>query len=591
MKKLSILMLAASLYACGGGGGGDSAPDLSNLQAGKPTSNPGKGLGKGLGKGGSASATAPLPDPAPAPMPPDGTVPLGVNLEGLSDYARIPLFADAIKTSRRWGPVGTPWDENAPTDANGWPTGDASLVVTVMTSDDGEPQGQLAQGVWRLKWTGNGTVQHIASAGVTITSQVCDATSCTADVNVGAGAYQLVLSWTGTGNGVRNVTLMRPGYADGAVWTNEFRQAIAPFRTLRFMDFLSTNGTPVTTWASRTLPTSASQATGKGGAYEYAIQMANEFGKDIWLNIPQGADDDHIRQLATLLKDKLAPGRVVYLEYSNELWNWLFPQSSANLFTAQAEAVAGDTTLTGGVQCSQAEFDAGNGSDCNKYWAAHFRVAKRAVAISQIFGEVMGSAALNTRFRPVLAMQWAYRAIGEQQLKYMALWHGAPSGFIHGIAGAPYFNLTQAEYESTSMTSTQILDALQRSVDTEYAPAFKATITYDGNDWSNSTQQELAKFYGIKSLAYEGGLDMGQSAANSAAKMAAVKDARMGAIAKSELDQWFACGNDLFLYYSLSSGWGQWGYWGLTNNGSNLDTPRYNAAKAVAESAPATVCR
>jgi hypothetical protein len=136
-----------------------------------------------------------------------------------------------------------------------------------------------------------------------------------------------------------------------------------------------------------------------------------------------------------------------------------------------------------------------------------------------------------------------------------------------------------------------MLDSLQRSVDTEYAPAFKATITYDGNDWSNSTQQELAKFYGIKSLAYEGGLDMGQSAANSAAKMAAVKDARMGAIAKSELDQWFACGNDLFLYYSLSSGWGQWGYWGLTNNGSNLDTPRYNAAKAVAESAPATVCR
>jgi hypothetical protein len=132
---------------------------------------------------------------------------------------------------------------------------------------------------------------------------------------------------------------------------------------------------------------------------------------------------------------------------------------------------------------------------------------------------------MNTRFRVVLATQWAYRAIGEQQLKYMARWHGVPSQFIHGNAGAPYINLSQAEYESTTITAIQMLDSLQRSVDTEYAPAFKATITYAGNDWSNATQRELANFYGIKSLAYEGGLDMGQSANNMPAKVAAANDA------------------------------------------------------------------
>jgi hypothetical protein len=580
MKKLSIVMLAVSLYACGGGG--DSAPDLSNLQAGKPTTSPGKGPNKGE------------PDPAPAPMPADGTVPMGVNLEGLSDYARLSPFVDLMKTSRPWGTVDAPWTESSAVDAQGWPTGDAGVVVKVMAPGSAEAAMSIAPGTYALKFTGRADVAPAASAGVSIANYAYNASTntSTADVVIGAGATQLNLAFRNTTGGVKNVSLRAPGYAETDTFTDEFKQAVAPFRVMRFMDFLATNGTPVTTWASRTTPGSATQASARGGAYEYAIQMANELGKDIWINIPLNADDDHIRQLATLLNTQLAPGRVVYLEYSNELWNWSFPQTNANTAMAQAEAVAGDTSLSYGFKCSQAQFDAGNVSECNKYWTGYFRVGKRTVAISRIFGEVMGAAAFNTRYRPVYATQFSYRAIGEQVLKNMAQYRGAPNTTIYGIAGAPYFALTQAEYESTSMTSTAMLDALQRSVDTEFAPAFKATITYAGNDWSNATQKELANYYGIKSLAYEGGLDMGQSANNMPAKVAAAKDARMGAIAKSELAQWYGCGNDLFMYYNLSSQWGQWGFWGLTNDPANLSSTRYAAAKQVAESAATSyTCR
>jgi hypothetical protein len=468
------------------------------------------------------------------------------------------------------------------------------VVIKAMAKGASEAQILIPQGVYRLKFTGRADVSPVASQGVSVANAAYDSVSntSTAEVVIGAGADQLILAFRNTAGGVKNVSLRTPGYADSDTFTNEFKQAVAPFRTLRFMDFLATNGSQITTWASRNVPAAASQSNGKGGAYEYAIQMANELGKDIWINIPLGADDDHVRQLATLLNTTLAPGRVVYLEYSNELWNWSFPQATANMKMAIAEAVAGDTTLTNGTQCSQAQFDAGNVDVCNKYWSGFFRVGKRIAAISKIFGEVMGASALNTRYRPIFATQYAYRDIGEQVLKNMARYRGAPSATIYGIAGAPYFTLSQAEYESTTITTAQILDSLQRSVDVDFNPTFKAVTPYSGGDWTQATQKALADYYGIKSLAYEGGLDMGQSANSMPAKFAASSDPRMGTIAGSQMQQWFGCGNDLFMYYNLSSQWGQWGFWGLTNDPANLASPRYAAAKQVAESAATSyTCR
>ena len=130
-------------------------------------------------------------------------------------------------------------------------------------------------------------------------------------------------------------------------------------------------------------------------------------------------------------------------------------------------------------------------------------------------------------------------------------------------------------------------------MDVDFAPYFTTGMNvngtfsrgtpYNGGDWTNATQKALAEYYKIKSLAYEGGLDLGQSSASAVAKMQANKDTRMGDIAKSELDQWFGCGNDLFMYYSLTSAWGQWGYWGLTNDPNSLTAPRYAAAQKVAQ--------
>jgi hypothetical protein len=586
MKKLGIMFAAAAVLAgCGGGESG-----LDTLQAARKTP-----------KGGPNSQSS-----APAPSAPSttGGAPLGANLEGLNDWARLPPFVDLMKTSRVWGTADAPWTETSAVDALGWPTGDAGVVVAMATSDEGDAPRYLAGGTYRLAFTGKALVSTVSSAGVTVTNYLYDQASnrSTADVVVSPTSTQLILSFRNTSGGVKNVSIRRPGYADTETFTNEFKQAVAPFTVLRFMDFLATNQTTVGAWADRTTPYSATQTSTKGGSYEYAIQIANELGKDIWINIPHNADDAYVRSLADLLNRTLAADRKVYVEYSNEVWNWVFPQATDNLRMAVAEAVAGDTSLTDGSACTQAQFDAENVSQCNKYLAAWYRVGKRITRISQIFSEVMGAAAFNTRYRPVYATQWAYKAMGEQVLKNIAKYRGTPSTYLYAIAGAPYFGLPYEQYTSSTLSTDAILQGLQRSVDVDYAPYFKPGMfvngayspgtAYNGGDYTQATQKALADYYKIKSFAYEGGLDLGQSSENAFAKMQANKDSRMGDIAASELEQWFGCGNDLFMYFSLTSPWGRWGYWGMTNDPNNLNSPRYVAAQKVAQT-PATnfTCR
>ena len=51
----------------------------------------------------------------------------------------------------------------------------------------------------------------------------------------------------------------------------------------------------------------------------------------MWVNVPLMVDDDYITKFATLLKEQLDPSLVVYVEYSNEIWNYGFSQFSWNL--------------------------------------------------------------------------------------------------------------------------------------------------------------------------------------------------------------------------------------------------------------------
>lgn len=96
-----------------------------------------------------------------------------------------------------------------------------------------------------------------------------------------------------------------------------YLQRLAPFTTLRFMDWMNINNSGVTTWAQR---------TGKGEPIEHAIELCNDLKADAWFCMPHTADDGYVRRFAELVKAGLHPSAKVYVEWSNEVWNAEFKQ-------------------------------------------------------------------------------------------------------------------------------------------------------------------------------------------------------------------------------------------------------------------------
>jgi hypothetical protein len=343
--------------------------------------------------------------------------PLGVNLTSLADWSPQMLFADAMRESRRFGSPGTPWDQSAPVDAAGWPTRDFGSVIL-------DPAGGIPDGSYALSFTGQARkILPVACAASIQNVAYNPATNTTTATVTVSGQSQLDLAFTGTqrtagsplNSGLTNVRLMMPvspgsstSYDPSVTFNSAAESLLGQFTTIRFMDYTATNGSPQVNWSDRPLP---SAAQFRAGPWEYAVQLANETGKDMWINVPEQATDAYITNLANLINygsdgtnpytgpqaqpafPGLNPNLKVYVEFSNEVWNYAFPQAGQNLNAAVAEVAAGNSPLN---------YD----GTTNQYNWAERRVANRTVAISNIFRSVFGSGQMTTRVRPVL--EWQY---------------------------------------------------------------------------------------------------------------------------------------------------------------------------------------
>lgn len=110
------------------------------------------------------------------------------------------------------------------------------------------------------------------------------------------------------------------------VWNEDFLEEVDFYQVLRFMDWLPTNKSPITSWSQRRRPGEQDQSAKFGAevgvAFEWMIDLCNRVDADLWVCLPHAADDDYHTQLATLIFNRLKPGLKVYVEYSNEVWNF-----------------------------------------------------------------------------------------------------------------------------------------------------------------------------------------------------------------------------------------------------------------------------
>ncbi len=476
------------------------------------------------------------------------SAPLGAGLNGISDWSRTNEFADLVKQSRSFGSPGTPWDESAPVDARGWPSGDAGVVLMCC-----QPAGTGLGGVYRISFecAATPTIQPVASSGSVRNIRRDSATGVvTAEYVQPEGGDQIMLAFRNTNGGIRNLSIMRPGTTDGQLFSPALLAHQRRFRVARFMDWTQTNNNPVATWDQRTRVEDATWRWRTGVPYEVCIDLCNELDQDMWINVPHLADDEFVRNLARLIRDRLEPQLNVYVEYSNEVWNWQFSQAVWNWQQAVAEVEAGPSTLS---------YDGDRDHNIIR-WR---RVAREVVEIGQIFAAEFGPGSLNTRVRPILAAQIVWDAQYDVGLRYIQAIFGEPRNFIWAIAGAPYFNLGSAD-ERTDLTASEALDALSASIN-----RWNASITYE-RIAAYSTWHRLRPVH-----AYEGGPDtFGPN--NIAAKRAASYDARMRELCNRYLSGWYAAGGGQFQWFVSGAGdWNtQYGTWTLTEVMTDQDTPK-----------------
>jgi hypothetical protein len=505
-------------------------------------------------------------------------VPLGGNIGAVMDWSLNNVFVDIFKQARRFTSLST--GQPARTDSNGWPTEDFQAII----QSGSRNTAKVYNGTYKLSFTGRANVSTACTPGGSVSNLVYNASTntTTADVTVNASNsdhnWYFILDFSNTNGGVKNITLIRPGYAANTtqIFTNQFLSELAPFSVLRTMDFTRTNGNTQINWGDRAKVTDATQSTARGVAWEYVIDLANVTGKDIWINIPQGATDNYVQQLATLIKSNLNPDRVVYVEYSNEVWNRKFSQSHANLDAAVAQVEAGMASGTPSTLCYPGETAKNpDGTWASQWTWSYRRTAQRLVQISNDFAAVYGQSAINNQIRPVLASQMDNPSILRTGLEYIQKVYGAPNQYIYAVAGAPYFSLGKVD-PRTYLTTTQVLNRLRASMNRE-------TARY-------AAYNDLGTYYGLRTMAYEGGPST-FGPHNITAKKNASLSATMKSIVTQYLDNWFSQGGGLFNWYTAGTTYydTRFGTWGLTNDITNLNTPKYQGVNAVAAAPPVAV--
>ena len=260
---------------------------------------------------------------------------IGVNLQGLSYWTTQHPFIDMHREGSHWVYfiAGQGWNsgyafkDQITFDTNGYPTylPPGISVGTLMARD---VVTHYDPGNYTILYDGDGVLTF---GMFDVLKVVYGVGKCVLTVEPSTtlnNGILVTIERTNPANYIRNIRVIRPGY-EKTWWTQKFSalmlEKLAPYGTLRFMDWTNTNGQRDIEWANRTQQSYRSYTIDNGVAWEEVIHLCNILGKNAWINVPHLATDDYITQLATLFLQKLEPHLKIYVEYSNEVWGTLFP--------------------------------------------------------------------------------------------------------------------------------------------------------------------------------------------------------------------------------------------------------------------------
>ena len=528
-----------------------------------------------------------------------GHMAVGMNLENVVDWSPAWTFTDAFKASRPWisqafntNTWGTSWDpaDSPPLDldADGnvrslktWTVDRVTMQQFAGTLMFRGLGGGYAGGTYRAEWDGKGRVTFDFDAKVTASGVTASGRNY-ADLLVTPSDNGIFMRIEATteGDPVRNFNVWMPDWngqkfagqrwQPGAAFSPFhplFLERLAPFKTLRFMGMQETNTSDIVTWADRRDASDIRQGSGPEGtpsepiangmSVEYMVQLANDLDADPWFNMPYQADNTFVQNFATYVRDHLEPGRTVYVEWANEVWNsgWGFEASAwieRQLTLPENEKLDADLAR----------------------WIIAGREAKRDMDIwSGVFATQ--TASQNLQLVRVAAGQAANAWIVEQIAANMG-------GSFDAIALAPY--ITYTDDQRSSYTAATTVDQILADARTNVATSVQWTRDHAALAARLSTQVGRP----IRLVAYEGGPHLdGRRAPYQDAFYAATNDPRMGDIYREYLTGLDAAGLELYVDFQFTgpAGAASWGDFAKLHR---MDEPlatawNYAAVKAAAD--------
>jgi hypothetical protein len=502
---------------------------------------------------------------------------LGMGLSGLADWSTQFPFLNFAKQARNWisQREGRDWGQGEPLelDSQGWVKtiprgGHADLIFLSVMKNLPLPDSRFV-----VRYRGKGKVVYRLAARKLF--EQSRPGRDVIEVSNAADSYAVLsIEQTDSADPLRDISIVPQKYLtlfdSGEIFNPEWVRRLAPFRAIRFMDWTSTNNSKQENWAQRPRLDDASW-TSRGVPWEITIALANKLKQDPWINVPHLADDAYVIELALLFKRELNPELRVYVEHSNEVWNWGFKQAQHANVTGRARW--------------------GDVGDAFMQWHG-----MRTASICDTWKR-MAFKDRPERVHCVLGVQAGWRGLEKAALecpRWVA--EGNEPCFKHGIdslAIAGYFSGCLNGGGSKDGDKSELILRWAKEGDKGISQAFEQltdgrhfecwdTVARIGDTYSHFAK--TAKDYGMSLVAYEGGQHITGNASKLQDEsdvirfhMAINRDPRIGGAYTQNLDQWRRSGGTLFMHFTDIGKPTKWGSWGALEYLGQANSPKWDS--------------
>ena len=498
---------------------------------------------------------------------------MGMGLNGISDWSTQLPFIDLMKQSREW----MDWSNRASTlpihtNKSDWITKlePGQTLGTVFLT----PKTAPIYPAYVVRYEGDGEIKYKWAAK----KDLKQSRKGRDFITVKKGAALLEIIKTNPENPIRNISIVAvdhlSSWEKGDIFNPDWIEKMKPFRALRYMDWQKTNNSEPLSWEERPKMNDRSWDS-KGVPLEAISALSNKLNSIPWINIPHWADQEFIKNMASILHQNLNTNLPLYVEHSNEVWNFGFKQAkhaykaSEELWGKNGDAFVQWHGMRTAVMCDA--FKKG----------AFAKSKNRVICTLGVHTAVKGreKAALNC-----------------------PLWKEAPC-VDHGIDAIAITTYFDARLNGPRKTGPkQDLDNIKKLIkhpdrinlafkqieDGSIIPTPIKKKPYLGLqiETANSVGywSGIAKKHKLSLIAYEGGQHItanGQALQNDEDTIefhkAINRDPKMKASYKTMLAEWKKSGGGLHMHFVDIRAPGKWGSWGALESVKQSSSPKWDA--------------